>query len=176
MPKRMCSVDGCDKDAVARGWCSGHWRRWRNTGDPGEASLKRLGRRPGTAICALPECDERATDREWCHTHYERWRRHGDVTTVKRVGRPRVDGFVSYESAHRRIITEHGKAAQHLCIECLGPAHEWAYIYGDPREMSGIRVIRGRGLAAVWSGDPAYYQPMCRPCHKRFDAAHRKAS
>jgi hypothetical protein len=29
----MCSVDGCSRPALARGWCSGHYARWRRTGD-----------------------------------------------------------------------------------------------------------------------------------------------
>lgn len=28
-----CSVEGCEKSAVCRGWCSGHYRRWRLDGD-----------------------------------------------------------------------------------------------------------------------------------------------
>ena len=29
-----CSVDGCERPAYARGWCSRHYQRWRNNGDP----------------------------------------------------------------------------------------------------------------------------------------------
>ena len=29
MPDRTCSVEGCARAARARGWCNGHWRRWR---------------------------------------------------------------------------------------------------------------------------------------------------
>jgi hypothetical protein len=29
-----CSVDGCDKQSDARGWCNMHWQRWRRHGDP----------------------------------------------------------------------------------------------------------------------------------------------
>jgi hypothetical protein len=32
--KRTCSVDGCSLDQWARGWCCGHYQRWRRTGDP----------------------------------------------------------------------------------------------------------------------------------------------
>ena len=30
----VCDVDGCDRDARARGWCGMHWQRWHRTGDP----------------------------------------------------------------------------------------------------------------------------------------------
>jgi len=31
--KVKCSVGGCGRDMIARGWCSTHWSRWRHTGD-----------------------------------------------------------------------------------------------------------------------------------------------
>lgn len=35
MAKRsVCSIDGCINLSVARGWCSKHWQRWRDHGDP----------------------------------------------------------------------------------------------------------------------------------------------
>lgn len=30
----VCSIDGCPKGAVRRGWCEGHYKRWRRYGDP----------------------------------------------------------------------------------------------------------------------------------------------
>lgn len=32
--KRICSITGCDKPHVARGWCNAHHKRWRRHGDP----------------------------------------------------------------------------------------------------------------------------------------------
>jgi hypothetical protein len=29
-----CTVEGCDRDSRARGWCQRHWQRWRRTGNP----------------------------------------------------------------------------------------------------------------------------------------------
>ncbi|MBR0913127.1 HNH endonuclease [Bradyrhizobium japonicum] len=31
---RICSVDGCAKCVIARGWCNIHYRRWKKHGDP----------------------------------------------------------------------------------------------------------------------------------------------
>jgi predicted XRE-type DNA-binding protein len=31
---RSCSVDGCNKPVLARGWCNRHYRRWEAHGDP----------------------------------------------------------------------------------------------------------------------------------------------
>lgn len=28
-----CSVEICDREVFARGWCAGHYQRWRNHGD-----------------------------------------------------------------------------------------------------------------------------------------------
>ena len=179
MPKRMCSVDGCDRVSKTRGWCGLHYSRWRKHGAPGGAHLLTSpipDAMPGEASCGIEGCRRPIDSRGMCAMHYTRAKRHGEPLIERSVGAPQVPGFVSYESAHRRIVTARGRADALACVACGGAALDWSYVGGDPREMSGIRVIRGRGLAAVWSGDPAYYQPMCRPCHRRFDAAHRKAS
>lgn len=34
MADATCSIDGCDAEVAARGWCSRHWQRWRKYGDP----------------------------------------------------------------------------------------------------------------------------------------------
>lgn len=31
---RICSVDGCTKPAHRRGWCGGHYERWKRYGEP----------------------------------------------------------------------------------------------------------------------------------------------
>lgn len=31
---RGCTIEGCQKPALARGWCSAHWTRWKRYGDP----------------------------------------------------------------------------------------------------------------------------------------------
>lgn len=31
---KMCSVEGCLSEVLARGWCSKHWQRWSRHGDP----------------------------------------------------------------------------------------------------------------------------------------------
>lgn len=42
MPKetKICSVDGCEVKAKARGWCPRHWKRWRAHGDPTYAKFE----------------------------------------------------------------------------------------------------------------------------------------
>ena len=33
-PDARCTVDGCSRPLLARGWCSTHYSRWRTHGDP----------------------------------------------------------------------------------------------------------------------------------------------
>src|SRR5688572_8725373 len=42
---RICSVDGCDKQALAKDWCFPHYMRWYRHGDPlGSAERRRKAR------------------------------------------------------------------------------------------------------------------------------------
>lgn len=83
-------------------------------------------------------------------------------------GRPwRSD--VGYIRAHQRVRRAKGRAHEHLCRECGGPATEWAYTNDDPAELVDDQGRR-------YSLDPDRYVPMCYPCHRRLDAARRRGA
>lgn len=62
---------------TARGWCEGHYRRWRDTGDPGTGHLRPHHQ---SANRTVEGCPNRAWSRGWCTSHYSRWQRHGHPT------------------------------------------------------------------------------------------------
>ena len=67
-----CTIEGCGKPAHARGWCSMHYQRWRQTGttaDPVRVVL----------ACSVDGCTGKATRRGWCTKHYQRWLTKGSV-------------------------------------------------------------------------------------------------
>ena len=72
MPKRTCSVDGCDRGHKSKGFCEAHYQRWCNTGDP-QADLPIGTRRRDTGECKVDGCDRPRLSREWCGAHYQRW-------------------------------------------------------------------------------------------------------
>jgi hypothetical protein len=39
--RRPCKVDGCERPSNCRGFCGLHYNRWKSTGDPGPAGLKK---------------------------------------------------------------------------------------------------------------------------------------
>ena len=34
LAERTCSIEGCERSVIARGWCSAHYQRWKAHGDP----------------------------------------------------------------------------------------------------------------------------------------------
>lgn len=64
---RTCIVDGCEKGAIARGWCTAHWTRWKRHGDPlaGGAS-----RSPAPSSCTIDGCEEKPRARGLCVKHW----------------------------------------------------------------------------------------------------------
>lgn len=69
-----CSIEGCDRTAIARGWCSTHYSRWRFNGDPLEAREYDSTRKCKVEGCTLPH-----SSRGWCRKHYKRWEKTGEV-------------------------------------------------------------------------------------------------
>jgi hypothetical protein len=103
--RKICSVDGCGRPAIARGWCDRCYQRWRKHGDPAyekpkptclvdgcESAARKRGwcalhyniwRREGglEQPCLVGDCNDAAIARGWCARHYQAWQRHGDPTT-----------------------------------------------------------------------------------------------
>ncbi len=69
MTDRTCSLDGCDRPHVARGWCGLHWRRWKKEGDPGEPYTRRI---VGQKFCGLDSCDSPYVANGLCGKHLAR--------------------------------------------------------------------------------------------------------
>lgn len=95
-PRDCCAVAGCTRAAVARGWCSTHYTRWRRTGDPGGASIHTTPQ----PSCGLAGCTRPHEARGLCHTHYERQRRTGTTDPAARTTRAPICTVKGCAKAH----------------------------------------------------------------------------
>jgi len=80
---QLCSVDGCTRLAVTRGWCHAHYLRWRRNGETRDD--RKLGERRNT-VCEVDGCDRIAITRGLCSTHYGRFKRTGRVDADRPIG------------------------------------------------------------------------------------------
>lgn len=83
MAERSCTVAGCGRAVVARGWCSGHYDRWRRTGDAQANRPLPERRARGTCTCGRPTYAQ-----GWCEAHYRRQLRTGDAAAATPVRSP----------------------------------------------------------------------------------------
>jgi 5-methylcytosine-specific restriction endonuclease McrA len=92
MAKRTCSVGTCGRPVAGLGWCQGHWRRHRKTGDvQADKPFRKWQRQVGEPDrCVFADCPKPGTGgRGWCHMHYKRWQTHGDPgVNRQRVAKP----------------------------------------------------------------------------------------
>ena len=82
MGQRICSIPGCEKSVLARGWCGTHYRRWHTHGDPGTAELLHRGSNPPPP-CSLLDCAEPAVSNGMCHRHSENYRARGHAEPIR---------------------------------------------------------------------------------------------
>ena len=76
MSQRTCSLLTCELPALARGWCSTHYARWKAMGDV-QADRPIRHQKPG-APCVVEGCDRLHVARGYCAAHWQRWQRLGD--------------------------------------------------------------------------------------------------
>lgn len=84
MAQRTCSIDGCERSHLARGWCSRHYKRWKKYGDP-----THLARNVQPDTCSVDGCDNQPNARSLCPVHYYRAARYGDPTDAGDAARLR---------------------------------------------------------------------------------------
>lgn len=72
---RICSIPDCGKAVRARGWCQGHYVRWKTHGDPERGGP--LTERRHT--CSVEGCTEKHVAQGYCGAHYQRFRSKGEV-------------------------------------------------------------------------------------------------
>lgn len=110
-----CDVDGCEKPARTRGWCSAHYERWRRNGDSGKAGDARS--RPSLE-CSVEGCELWARARGWCDKHYACWHLTGDPIPRKRpnYGSKRVvapNGYVKIWEPDHQLAHADGYVYEH---------------------------------------------------------------
>ena len=66
---RPCAAGSCERQAVTRGWCHGHYLRWSRGGDVrADVPLAR----PVRDDCRVPGCGRQTHSHGMCRTHVER--------------------------------------------------------------------------------------------------------
>lgn len=90
----VCSVDGCDRDVVARGWCRRHYARWQRTGQLGARSWEHQ------SSCSVDGCDRSSESGGYCSMHRWRIRAAGEPGPVKAL-RTRQEGACSVDGCER---------------------------------------------------------------------------
>jgi HNH endonuclease len=133
MPQRTCSIEGCDRPVLGRGWCAAHYQRWKRHGDPlaGGAQRRntiplvpcsyqgceRMARRGSTVCrrhqhqewrerqgqCTVDGCERQSGQRGLCGTHYQRWRTGREDWQAAIPERMKRDGACSVEGCGKPI-------------------------------------------------------------------------
>lgn len=105
--KKSCAIKKCTDMHHARGWCTKHYQRWLNSGDPEQEPST-----PPTR-CTIEGCDKEPRARGWCKMHWRRWRNHGDpnyqrptTCSIEKCER-KVFGL-GYCKMHHRRLERHG--------------------------------------------------------------------
>ncbi|RVI11098.1 hypothetical protein CN206_15340 [Sinorhizobium meliloti] len=124
---RVCSIPDCDKKTFHRGWCAGHYHRWRRYGDPQAGRPFMAGKFPS---CAIEGCDKKRYAGGYCTSHYKRLKRHGDP----------MAGAAPHGEAMRFI---HDVAIKYEGSECL----LWPFGTIAEREYGAITVDREQDRA-----------------------------
>lgn len=120
MNKGKCSIEGCNREAVTRGWCDPHYKRWMRHGDPLAGGLAK-----GSAPAFLKKAEARRDEKECLIWPYGKTKAGYGVLMLKKTTYAHI---LVCERVHGPKPTGHYEVA-HSCgnPSCVNPHHlRWA--------------------------------------------------
>lgn len=161
MPDSTCSL--CTKPAVCRGWCAGHYQKWRRHGSPTG------GRPPGPPLYRV--------DENGCWI----WQREIDT---KGYGMARLRGGKKVKRAHRLVYEQNigpippGLELDHLCRvrSCVNPEHLEPVTHRENVRRAVAdpsHCLRGHEYTPENIYAPPRGGRVCRTCRRMFEGQKR---
>jgi len=162
---KTCSIEGCENELRARGWCPTHWKRWKVHGDPNVCTTNRhipLADRFWMKVAKGPGC----------------WNWTGSLVTAGYGSiMERVDGRNHHHVAHRLSYElmvgpiPEGMMIDHRCFnrKCVNPEHLRLATHKQNMEnlagarrisQTGVRGVcrrRGKFVASIGHNNATYY-------------------
>jgi hypothetical protein len=111
-PRRLCSVEGCERPFHSLGFCRSHSLRFKRHGDPLAGS--RFRNMNPDPICSVSGCEKPTTALNMCAMHYARFRKHGDPLIGMRGKGWTQRGYRVLFKDGRRIFEHRWVMEQHL--------------------------------------------------------------
>lgn len=84
---QICAVEPCDDPVKAAGWCSFHYYRDKQYGDPLGGPPRRARKGQSKPECKAPDCGEPARTLGWCKRHYQKHYKTGDALSPDKYTR-----------------------------------------------------------------------------------------
>ena len=142
---KTCSIDGCQKPLLARGWCSAHYAKWKKYGDPLEV---RQVQHHGLSLKERFWINVSRGNGCWHWTGYLDPNGYGRINVENT---PKLAHRLSWEIEHGVILTPN----QHVCHKCdnpkcVRPSH---LFLGDQAKNMADKMAKGRHAFGVSRGE-----------------------
>lgn len=131
--------------------------------------------------CSYEGCERKHSARGLCKAHYNQLHKGQKLEPIgAKWGRHTKRDNVTYKTAHKRLTKHYGKASGYLCHFCIdtgtvSSAQEWAYLGGSPSEQRETMNTQSHGQTDMpYCTNFAYYRPLCKSCHVRYDKLYLK--
>lgn len=120
-PKRVCTIDDCDKSQKAIGLCSMHWKRLKTTGTT-DFTRGKGGIKQAPKSCSVVDCERQHVARGYCGAHYRRWSLYDDPNHLEVKGNKSTHVYIQVYAPGHPNANKWGYMPEHRFVmsEFLG--------------------------------------------------------
>lgn len=164
MANRTCSIDGCERRVLARGWCHAHYQQWYRTGSPTGTA------RPSASERFWRKVQRGAPDACWLWTGAK----NGSGYGVFHYGNRMVPAHRWAYEAERGSV-DGNLDIDHLCRNpsCVNPAHLEPVTHAENMARGHYGSLTHCAHGHAFTEDNIYRRPgapterRCRACMQR---------
>lgn len=135
-------MSDCNGKQVGQGFCSKHYQRLRNHGDPYYVYVKPI------LICEISDCNDKQVGRGYCKKHWQRWRKYGDPNIVKAIWNKHPTGICDITDCNFKVVARGFCAKHYMRLQNHGDPNFVKPVWNKrPVDVCEISDCNGKHLA-----------------------------
>jgi len=172
MSNKICSVENCESQIKAKGYCGKHYTRFRNHGDPLFSKLDRNH----SETCKIDGCNKKYISKGFCSIHYRRFNEYGNPLYVEKEivlhGMTNTPEYTAWINMKQRCFNPNNKSYPDYGGRGITVCDRWKNSFNNFYEDMGLKPFMNAEIDRE-NNNLGYTKENCRWVTKTVNIQNR---